>query len=361
MSRRRWWGWKFLAWLIAGLLFLLLVVMPLAMTYLAKTFQTVPESVADYLLFTENIMFYLMLAFAAAWVFFLGGTFASFLNVVAARVPQGKSILGSSHCPYCNVRLSFRDNIPYWGWLKNFGRCSKCRLPITPRYLYVEVALGVLFLGLTSLTLLTGGITLPIREVTQISMLGRRILDPPADLVQILAIQLLMLLGLFTLVLVELDRQKIPMAIWATSIVFGLAFAALCPGSILISWLYPMVDVELPMSRELAVVTSLIGICFGFFIGWMLDKLLDETQEKAGSETSGLRIAYGLSMLGLFAGWQSVIVVAMLYIFARAIFPRFAGSDSKSYVSNMFWSPNAALLFAVLLHLASWRWIGSLV
>lgn len=363
MSRRRWWGWEFLAWLIAIVLFLLLIVLPTAITFVVKNSQTVPKQVADYLKFSEGVLYYAMLAFSALWVFFLGGTFASFLNVVAARIPQGGSILGSSHCPYCNVALTFRDNIPYWGWLKNWGRCSTCRLPITARYLFVEIALGVIFLGLTSMTLLTGGGTLPIREPFRIMMFSRMILEPQADLAAILALQLLMLLGLFTFVLIELDRQRIPVSIWLTSIVFGLTALLIWPQSLLVSWIYPVADVELPMSLDLAAITALIGIAFGFFFGWMLDVLLKEKidAEKDGSvsqQPRTMRIAYGLSLVGLFAGWQSVVVVGTIYIFVRAVFVKFVSTDPKSYVSNMFWSPNAALLMAVLVHLASWRWMN---
>ena len=103
MRRARWWGWKFLAWTVGCLLFLLLIVLPLTMTLLISLGNTVSGPLAGFLAFAENLIAGVMMAFAAAWVFFLGGSFASFLNVVAARVPQGRSILGSSHCPYLSL------------------------------------------------------------------------------------------------------------------------------------------------------------------------------------------------------------------------------------------------------------------
>ena len=144
---------------------------------------------------------------------------------------------------------------------------------------------------------------------------------------------------------------------------FGLVYVAIFPGSVLISWIFPLVAVVLPMSFEMAMVTTLIGICCGFFVGWILDHLQAETRNLQSEEKSGkpMRISYGMSMFGLFAGWQSVLVVAVMYVLARAILVRFERSDKKSYFYNMFWSPNAALLIVVLLHLLSWRWLSAVV
>ena len=70
----------------------------------------------------------------AAWLLAVGTSVGSFLNVVAWRLPRGKSISGRSHCPRCHDRLRARDNIPVLGWLLLAGRCRTCRLPISARY-----------------------------------------------------------------------------------------------------------------------------------------------------------------------------------------------------------------------------------
>ncbi len=85
-------------------------------------------------------------ALICCWTFALGSSIASFLNVVAFRLPRGRSILGRSSCPQCCQRLSIWENMPIFGWLRNGGRCRTCRLPISPRYLWVEVILGSIYL-----------------------------------------------------------------------------------------------------------------------------------------------------------------------------------------------------------------------
>jgi len=72
----------------------------------------------------------------------------SFLNVVIYRVPRNESIVSPrSKCPSCAAPIKDRDNIPVVSWLLLKGRCRNCGVPITPRYLYVELAGGALFAG----------------------------------------------------------------------------------------------------------------------------------------------------------------------------------------------------------------------
>ena len=80
--------------------------------------------------------------------FWLGACVASFLNVVAWRLPRGESIvLPPSHCPKCNSPIRWWQNVPILSWLALRGRCANCREPISPRYIVVELLGGVLFLA----------------------------------------------------------------------------------------------------------------------------------------------------------------------------------------------------------------------
>src|ERR1019366_7571248 len=70
----------------------------------------------------------------------------SFLNVVIYRVPRNQSIVSPrSRCPSCGVAIKERDNIPVLSWLLLRGRCRNCHSPISPRYLFVELAEGAVF------------------------------------------------------------------------------------------------------------------------------------------------------------------------------------------------------------------------
>jgi len=79
------------------------------------------------------------------WVFAVGAVVGSFLNVVIARVPKGRSIVSpGSRCPRCGNPIAWYDNIPVLSWILLRARCRNCGLPISPRYPLVEVLTGVL-------------------------------------------------------------------------------------------------------------------------------------------------------------------------------------------------------------------------
>jgi leader peptidase (prepilin peptidase)/N-methyltransferase len=75
----------------------------------------------------------------------------SFLNVVAYRVPEGRSLWGRSHCPRCDHVLGPLDLLPVVGWILLLGRCRYCSQPIAWRYPAVELATGLLWAGTAAL------------------------------------------------------------------------------------------------------------------------------------------------------------------------------------------------------------------
>jgi leader peptidase (prepilin peptidase)/N-methyltransferase len=98
------------------------------------------------------------------FLFALGASVGSFLNVVVWRLPRVELPPGTglfrefwltlralstppSHCPKCNTRLSWRDNIPVLGWLLLRGKCRYCSLPISKRYPIIEFITGLLFVA----------------------------------------------------------------------------------------------------------------------------------------------------------------------------------------------------------------------
>lgn len=72
----------------------------------------------------------------------------SFLNVVAARLPVGGSVVSPpSACPHCGGEIRPRDNIPVLSWLLLGARCRNCKGPISWRYPAVELATALLVAG----------------------------------------------------------------------------------------------------------------------------------------------------------------------------------------------------------------------
>lgn len=99
-----------------------------------------------------------------AILFALGACVGSFLNVVVYRLPRVVIPAGAtlateawltlrglstpaSHCPRCNTPLSWKDNIPVFGWIFLRGRCRYCHEPISIRYPTIEFITGLLFAG----------------------------------------------------------------------------------------------------------------------------------------------------------------------------------------------------------------------
>ena len=94
----------------------------------------------------------------------LGLLVGSFLNVVILRLPRKLEwrwkrdardelelpndmydppppgiVVEPSHCPHCQHRLSWYENIPVFSWLALGGKCRNCRTPISFQYPAVEL------------------------------------------------------------------------------------------------------------------------------------------------------------------------------------------------------------------------------
>jgi leader peptidase (prepilin peptidase)/N-methyltransferase len=69
----------------------------------------------------------------------------SFLNVVAARLPEGRSLVHpASNCRSCGTEVAWRDNVPLLSFLLLRGRCRSCGERIGARYFVVELLTGLL-------------------------------------------------------------------------------------------------------------------------------------------------------------------------------------------------------------------------
>ena len=69
----------------------------------------------------------------------------SFLNVVAARLPEGRSLVRPrSACGSCGAEIAWYDNIPVVSYFVLRGRCRSCRATFSARYPAVEIATALL-------------------------------------------------------------------------------------------------------------------------------------------------------------------------------------------------------------------------
>ncbi len=78
----------------------------------------------------------------------VGLMFGSFLNVCTLRWPVDESVVNPpSHCPGCDNRIRWFDNIPLLSYTVLRGRCRFCGASISAQYPLVELATGLIWAG----------------------------------------------------------------------------------------------------------------------------------------------------------------------------------------------------------------------
>src|SRR5262245_29554987 len=130
-----------------------------------------------------------------ALTFLAGLVIGSFLNVVIARLPEGRSVWQPrSACLGCGTPLVWYDNIPIVSFAVLGGRCRACGKAISWRYPIVEAATGALF------------------------ALAYLVLGPTPDLL----VAAVFLAALVAIAAIDLDHQMIPDAITLPGILAGV-------------------------------------------------------------------------------------------------------------------------------------------
>ena len=203
------------------------------------------------------------------WVFAVGAVVGSFLNVVIARVPKGRSIVSpGSRCPRCGNPIAWYDNIPVLSWILLRARCRNCGLPISPRYPLVEVLTGVLAVAVF-----------------------RRV-GPSWTAVGYFAFAA----TLVALAYIDLDTWLLPHQITWPLLALGLASPL---------W-----------NRELTWIESLIGAAAGFAL-FAVIALVGEKLLKR--ETMGWGDVWLLAAIGAWLGWPALLPVVLLSAVQGAI------------------------------------------
>jgi leader peptidase (prepilin peptidase)/N-methyltransferase len=88
------------------------------------------------------------MALALAFVTLGGLAVGSFLNVVVARLPQRRSVVGGrSACGACAGEIAWYDNVPLLSYAVLRGRCRRCLARIGAVYPAVELTTALLAVG----------------------------------------------------------------------------------------------------------------------------------------------------------------------------------------------------------------------
>lgn len=224
---------------------------------------------------------------AVAW----GACIGSFLNVCIYRIPLEQSVsTPGSHCPACKQPIRWYQNIPVFAYLFLRGRCARCGVRISPRYILVEMLTALLFL----LAWLKFDLDLGARP------LG---LVPVTDLL-LVPVFWLVIMGLVLGTFVDLDHMIIPDRVTLGGIVCGLVLSALVPA------LHGQPTLLASLTR------GAIGAAFGFGLLWGVATLGEFIFKK---EAMGFGDVKLMGAIGAFFGWQGVCFTVLFSSLAGTI------------------------------------------
>ena len=199
--------------------------------------------------------------------FVFGAIVGSFLNVCIARIPNDESVIHPpSHCPRCNARIRFYDNIPLISYVVLLGRCRACGERISPRYFAVELLMAALAVALYY----QFGLGL-------------------AFIASFVFVAALMVISF-----IDLHVRIVPDVISLPGIVVGLLFSVI--GRFVLNDPYELVP---------SPWSSILGILIG---GGVLLALAWAYEAFTGVEGMGGGDIKLLAMIGAFLGWPSVPV-----------------------------------------------------
>lgn len=104
-----------------------------------------------------------------SFIFILGLTVGSFLNVLIDRLPNDKGLLGRSHCDHCKKTLQPQDLVPVFSYIFLRGRCRYCQKRLQIQYPLIELFTALIFV-LTWLMFANGGIKEQIYTVVLMAL-----------------------------------------------------------------------------------------------------------------------------------------------------------------------------------------------
>ena len=201
--------------------------------------------------------------------FLLGTVFGSFANVLAYRLPLGKSIVSpTSCCPACDKRIKPHNLVPVVSFFVLRGKCRHCMAKISKKYPIVELFCGLLFAATA-------------------------FLYPFPAAVAFVALAF----ALLVVSLVDMQVQEIP----DSMLVLVVAAA--------IFWIIADPDSITPLD-------ALIGAMAGAIPLFLLDRITLVLLNKDGFGYGDVKL---MGAVGLFLGWQGVLVTYFIAFITGAI------------------------------------------
>ena len=294
----------------------------------------------------------------AVWFFAVGASIGSFLNVVAYRLPLGRTLGGHSACPFCCTTISPLDNIPVFAWICLRGRCRTCHLPISIQYPLVELAVGLIFLCVYFIEFSVGGSNLPDSTIapTGIGLMWTAVTQTLAVRVLLLA---LALSGLAAAALIVVRNARPPLALFAWVVTVIAAGELLLPATVVVAW-WPRPPA---WSQVYGFVPSLLKLVLGLAAGCLTAAITQPFLRRRSDRLAW----YGVcACLGTLLGWQAVpgaiclvLLVSLIgWAVVRAVWRSLPREDAaEGLAGGTGW-------FACPVWLADpvvWAWLGLLI
>ncbi len=208
--------------------------------------------------------------------FWWGAVWGSFINVVVYRVPRDMSVVRpGSHCPGCGAPVAAFDNIPIVSWLLLRGKARCCGTKISPRYVVLEAAAGLISVAVLET------LVLPLPLETSLLHAGTVFLS---------AFGLAM--GLMAAAFIDLEHMYLPDSITLGGTLLGV----LTPGLRGLTWL-----------------DGILGAAVGFVGVWL--PLIVGYKALRGRPGMGMGDAKLTMLAGAWFGWPGVVFA----VFAGAL------------------------------------------
>lgn len=231
-----------------------------------------------------------------AWfAFAMGCCVASFLNVCIWRIPRGESVAyPPSHCPNCDARIKWYQNIPIVSWCCLRGRCANCGKPISVRYTVVELMGGILFL----MAYMQWGLPFFLHGEPPVLALHR------LNCLWSVPVYWLVFSGLILASFIDLEHFYLPDRVTIGGMVLGAPLSFLVP--------------ELQGERVAlhALYWSLGGMAFGFLflwgVGWIFSKIVRK-------DALGFGDVKLIGAIGAFFGPAAVLFTIIVSSFVGAV------------------------------------------
>ncbi|QDT36916.1 A24 family peptidase [Stratiformator vulcanicus] len=343
-----WWTSRGLIGLGAAAALVYFIAIPTWDTIDYVFFEQPQSEVLEDLTIAEQIRIRGMEFFTATWFAALGAVVASYLNVIAYRMPIGKTVFAKdSACPSCGSRIRMADNIPIIGWLRLRGECRDCQEPISVRYPLVEFVGAAIFLTLYIVEVLSGAENIP--NTTRYFYRGALwiVWYTKWDVIGLYFYHCLLLSSLLTFALLGIDRHRVPWFAFTTAVVFGLV-----PPQI---WthLNPIAPIPGDVFAELFPfepqrLSGVCGLLAGMILGGAIDLSINRLLRRPSWES-----LCGLGVAGTFLGWQATLAIASALCSVLIII----------LAARVMWKPtftipaNGCLCFVTLVFLCSWSWL----